>query len=38
MAGACSTRSSRDNVTYEIVRQHRARGRHGDEDDDDDRW
>ena len=32
------TQQHGDNVTYEIVRQHRAGHRHGDEDDDDDRW
>jgi hypothetical protein len=31
------TQQHGDNVTYEIVRQHRAGARHGDEDDDD-RW
>ncbi|HEY7241829.1 MAG TPA: alkaline phosphatase PhoX [Burkholderiales bacterium] len=32
------TQQHGENVTYEIVRQHRAGGRHGGEDDDDDRW
>jgi len=32
------TQQHGDNVTYEIIRQHRARSRHDDENDDDDRW